>query len=48
MPAGKVSFTANIDRSARLNVSEYPEGMGITARYGGRGLVAQPGFREPR
>lgn len=48
MPAGEISFSANIDRSARLDVSEYPEMMGVTGRYAGKGLVAQPGFTEPR
>lgn len=48
VPAGEISFTASIDRAARLDVGEYPEIMGVTGRYAGKGLVAQPGFTEPR
>lgn len=48
VPASEISFTANIDRSARLDPSEYPEILGVTGRYAGKGLVAQPGFTEPR
>ena len=48
MPAGKVSFTARVDRGARLDTSEYPEMMGVTGRYPGRGLIAQPGFKDPK
>lgn len=48
MPAGEISFTAAIGRDKRLDPSEYPEIMGVTGRYAGRGLVAQAGFTEPR
>lgn len=48
MPAGEISFTAAIGRDKRLDPSEYPDIMGVTGRYAGRGLVAQPGFTEPR
>jgi Cyclin D1 binding domain len=48
VPAGEISFTAPIGRDKRLDVSEYPEVMGVTGRYAGRGLVAQQGFTEPR
>jgi len=43
-----VSFTANIDRAARLDPSEYPDMLCVTARYAGKGLIAQPGFTEPK
>ena len=48
MPAGEISFTAAIGRDKRLDPAEYPDIMGVTGRYAGRGLVAQPGFTEPR
>lgn len=48
VPAGEVSFTANIDRGARLDPSGYPDMLGVTARYAGKGLIAQPGFAEPK
>jgi hypothetical protein len=48
VPAGEISFTAAIGRDKRLDPSEYPEIMGVTGRYAGRGLVAQAGFTEPR
>ena len=48
VPAGEISFTAAIGRDKRLDPGEYPEIMGVTGRYAGRGLVAQAGFTEPR
>lgn len=46
VPAGEMSFTARLDE--KLDPREYAEILGVTARYAGSGLVAQPGFKQKR
>lgn len=47
VPAGQVCFRAKIERTSRLNPSEYPPELGTLQRYQGQGLVAKEGFRMP-
>ncbi|CAG9461977.1 unnamed protein product [Pedinophyceae sp. YPF-701] len=49
VPAGEVSFEAEVGRARRLDPrGAYPDDLGITGRYKGRGMVADPGFSNPR
>ena len=49
VPAGQISFKAKVGRKYKLtNSEEYPEELGVIARYKGEGCVAQPGFTNPK
>lgn len=48
VPAGAASFRALVGKKHRLDAREYPDELGVVARYRGEGRVAQPGFRNAR
>ena len=49
VPAGKVSFKAQVGRAARLSISEaYPTELGVVARYKGQGMVAKEGYKHAK